>query len=444
MITIVSVMPVVQDQVCKTELTEDHHLSVYKVSNSPNCETDNATAPLIAHETNGLTTEEPYPGFEAQVQQILKDADAIQDEGDRHRLCQLQKMTVTQAKLNRYNRRNKWFLGALLGTAAAMGTLFNLGLSSVNSVSLSTLRQHVREIQNEIPQLREQLSLQGQTLQTIGKSLKGTLVVLNTHSVLLNQTLNSIKQLYSILQNDVAQTQLVTALMSDMLREVSSSIDSLAMGRIPPYLVPISLVQAALSSTSTHSLIPFKPISPTHWEDPSYFISTWTRVHTPEVVAYHDSNPQLYLAPNLSMCTRTKDIHYLCPSKLFLRVNTEGICGLQPMQQDTRCPAEAKPRSQVTDTQAEIVGDKWLVNTPIRTATLTYDKHDTATRVSLPNQNMWIQVPKGAILHLGDLALFHLPSEEYQSEVEITDIFKNHNLTLGPELELRIEEGGGK
>ncbi|KAL1258488.1 hypothetical protein QQF64_009065 [Cirrhinus molitorella] len=157
------------------------------------------------------------------------------------------------------------------------------------------------------------------------------------------------------------------------------------------------------------------------------------------VVAYHDSNPQLCLAPNLRMCTLTKDIHYLCPSKPFLRDGTEGICGLKPMQRDTLCPAEAKPRAQVTETRAEIVGNRWLVNTPIRTATLTYDQHDTATRVSLPNQSMWIQVPKGAILHLGDLALYHLPSEQYQSEVEIPVFFRDYNLTLNPELELSIQ-----
>lgn len=39
------------------------------------------------------------------------------------------------------------------------------------------------------------------------------------------------------------------------------------------------------------------------------------KIHTSEMVAYHDSNEELYLAPNLRMCTLTKDIHYLCPSK---------------------------------------------------------------------------------------------------------------------------------
>ncbi|XDV51914.1 hypothetical protein PO909_020706 [Leuciscus waleckii] len=267
---------------------------------------------------------------------------------------------------------------------------------------------------------------------------------------------------------DELHKHLVTALMSDMLREISSSMDSLAMGRIPPYLIPLSLVQAVLASATT---TPTDPIQ-THlayslgsaiplYVDPAqrevgfllnlpiiessriyrlkdvvnigfWQSNTEFKVRTPEVVAYHDSDPQLYLAPNLHMCTLTKDIHYLCPSKPFLRDNTDGICGLQQLANDARCPADAKPRNQVTETQAEIVGNRWLVNTPARSATLTYDQHDTATRVNLLNQSMWIQVPRGAILHLDDLALYHLPSEEYQAELEIPSFFRDRNFTLDP------------
>ncbi len=92
------------------------------------------------------------------------------------------------------------------------------------------------------------------------------------------------------------------------------------------------------------------------------------------------------------------------------------------MRPDASCPAEATPRSQVEVTQAEIVGNRWLVNTPARTATLTYDQHDTATRISLPNQTLWITVPKGSILHIDELALYHLTDDEYQA--------RNLNLTL--------------
>ncbi|XP_073672415.1 adhesion G protein-coupled receptor E3-like [Paramisgurnus dabryanus] len=148
------------------------------------------------------------------------------------------------SRSQRQTKRPKRFLGALLGAAAAVGTLFNIGVTSVNAVSLATVRRHVNEIQEEIPQLREQLTAQSKSLQTMGKSLKDTVVILNTHSVELKQTVNSLKQIFSVLQVDHAYSQLVTALMSDMLREVSSSVDSLAMGRIPPYLIPLSLNQS--------------------------------------------------------------------------------------------------------------------------------------------------------------------------------------------------------
>ncbi len=150
--------------------------------------------------------------------------------------------------------------------------------------------------------------------------------------------------------------------------------------------------------------------------------NTYVKIHTPEVVAYHDNNEQLSLAPNLKI---------LCPSKPFVRDNTEGICGLESIRPDTSCPAEATPHSQVEVTQAEIIGNQWLVNTPARTATLTYDQQDTATRIILPNQTLWITVPKGSILHIDELA-----------NLEISPFFKQHSFVLDSELEERIKEEG--
>ncbi|KAK2876644.1 hypothetical protein Q8A67_020740 [Cirrhinus molitorella] len=77
-----------KEQVCRTEITKDC-LSVYTVSCQPTCEVNEITAPVAINETNDATVEEPYPGFEAQVQQILKDADAIQDETDLQKLRQI-------------------------------------------------------------------------------------------------------------------------------------------------------------------------------------------------------------------------------------------------------------------------------------------------------------------------------------------------------------------
>ncbi|CAJ1053521.1 uncharacterized protein LOC114468322 isoform X3 [Xyrichtys novacula] len=138
------------------------------------------------------------------------------------------------------------------------------------------------------------------------------------------------------------------------------------------------------------------------------------QIQTPPVVAYHDSNPDLYLAPNLRMCTRTKDIHYLCPSKPFVWDSTNGLCGLTPMVADTKCPTTARHRSQVTVTQAERVGHRWLVNTPTKTAIVNYDQHDTATRISLLDQTMWIEYAGTQIIDLTpvDDVLIDIRSQE--------------------------------
>ncbi len=63
-----------------------------------------------------------------------------------------------------------------------------------------------------------------------------------------------------------------------------------------------------------------------------------SKIHTPEVVAYHDNNEQLYLAPNLKICTLNKDIHFLCLSKPFVLDNTEGICGLESIRPTLAAP----------------------------------------------------------------------------------------------------------
>lgn len=132
------------------------------------------------------------------------------------------------------------------------------------------------------------------------------------------------------------------------------------------------------------------------------------------------------------MRTLTKDIHYLCPSKPFIRDSTDEICGLKPMVVDARCPTTVTPRSQVTS--------RWLVNTPARTAVLTYDQHDTATRITLPDQTLWITVPENAILHIEDLALYHLSPDQYESEM--SEFFSKHTLELDPNTVTQIQYEG--
>ncbi|ROI15630.1 hypothetical protein DPX16_22739 [Anabarilius grahami] len=283
------------------------------------------------------------------------------------------------------------------------------------------------------------------------------------------------KQLFTVFQNDFAQNQLVMALMTDLLREVSFSMDRVAMNRIPQYPMqtvldfatgrPTKTVPAHLANSLGAAILlhvdpkqnevavllnlpsgepdnisrPKDKVNVRWWQ-----CNTHAKKHTSDVVAYHNSNPQLCLAPHFCRCSFTKDFQYFCPNQLFLRNPTEGMGRLQPMTSNTRCPAEAKPRTQVIGTQAEIVGDRLLVHTPTHAATLTYNQHNTATRVSLPNPSKWIQVPLGSILHCCSLAVYCLSGKEDQSEPEIPSPSRNHHHTLDPGLELRIDKGGSQ
>ncbi|CAB1320029.1 unnamed protein product [Coregonus sp. 'balchen'] len=88
------------------------------------------------------------------------------------------------------------------------------------------------------------------------------------------------------------------------------------------------------------------------WRD-----NTHVKIITPPLIAYQEHNPDFYLTPNLLMCTLTKDVHYLCPSKPFVRHNTERLCGLKPITSEERCRAKLTARG-VTTTQVEVVGNQ--------------------------------------------------------------------------------------
>lgn len=92
-------------------------------------------------------------------------------------------------------------------------------------------------------------------MQTLGQSLQETILVVNTHSEAL-KAMQAVDLRHSIVAVDYAHAQLVSLLMSDMIRDFASSVDKLTMSRIPPYLVPLSLVQN-IPTTTTKASPPF-------------------------------------------------------------------------------------------------------------------------------------------------------------------------------------------
>ncbi|XDV14346.1 hypothetical protein PO909_014617 [Leuciscus waleckii] len=256
----------------------------------------------------------------------------------------------------------------------------------LNTANIVTVRRPVAEIQTELPQLKEQLTTQSASLQTIGKTLRGTVVILNTHRVLLNQTVNSRKLLFTIFQNDFDQTQLITALTTDMLWEVSSSNDSLATGIIPLYTVPWSLVQTVLAiATATptdprqihlaYSLGSATPLYvdpeqrevgfllnlPTIESSQAYRLTgivkvrfrernTHIKIRPPDLVAYHDSDTQLYSLPSKEYQTAlellsSKNYNFTLDPELELWSEKKGsqLMNIAPVNTALQAGATAQP-----------------------------------------------------------------------------------------------------
>ncbi len=98
-IAITSILPVSRESVCRSELTDDTHLAVYAVSTQPATESPTRVTIGAQSPSNDLTAEEPYAGFNAQIQQILSEADALHNEVDRQGLKEvLQKYKDSFAK----------------------------------------------------------------------------------------------------------------------------------------------------------------------------------------------------------------------------------------------------------------------------------------------------------------------------------------------------------
>lgn len=113
--------------------------------------------------------------------------------------------------------------------------LGSAGVSSVNAVNIATIKRHVNELKNELPVIQQQLAEQRRQLTLTGKTVKDTVLVLNSHSQEMAHIFREVDTLKTVIEVDFAHVHLITTLLTDMLREIGSSIDTLAIGQIPPY-----------------------------------------------------------------------------------------------------------------------------------------------------------------------------------------------------------------
>lgn len=68
--------------------------------------------------------------------------------------------------------------------------------------------------------------------------------------------MHAINKLTDLVKNDILYVRIVRDLMQDLLREVSSSINTLSGGKIPSYLTPLEMVDNVIKSTTTTNVYP--------------------------------------------------------------------------------------------------------------------------------------------------------------------------------------------
>lgn len=75
---------------------------------------------------------------------------------------------------------------------------------------------------------------------------------------------------------------------------------------------------------------------------------------------------------------------------------------------------------------------------------MSYAHHDTATKLTLPNQTVFLTVPQGATVHIADMILHHLSPDRHDTKIDIMDAFISHNLTIDDTLQQQLLVEGTK
>ena len=370
-------------------------------------------------------------------------------------------------------KRQVFALG--LGIAAAAGSIFNLGWASYNAVNIKTIQANMKVIQEHLPKMRDSINNNAKKIEVVTQGMHKIVTVLNTQSEILNKSISQLLSLKQAVNEEIAFVMAGTSFGNDFLREITSSVECLCLGRVPPFLVTLETIkEIILNGTGQHisteeaHLVFIMGTAITLHVDPEkgelafllsipviqsrYIYSlkevinlgfwhrgTHVRIKTPDYVAFHEEDPNLYVVPNLKMCHRVKEIHYVCPSSPFVDSNVGGLCGIDPMTDDSVCMAEAVNEKMLQEpTISRLIEGQWLVNTAEPYGVLSFLKHGTSTEIKLPNQTFFVSVAKDAVLHIGEMALYHVPNQSEVTRLELSNFFKTHTFSLDTRTEKNV------
>ncbi|XP_030062668.1 uncharacterized protein LOC115472519 [Microcaecilia unicolor] len=376
-------------------------------------------------------------------------------------LAQLEKVMVQPVQPQ--NARSKRFVGIVGGLIfSALGSLFGASMSVANAISVRQLQATIKSLEADLKNVESKLHSQQNQLIAQGKTIADTVTLVNLHTRQIEINTMDLSVLKGAVNEERLFIHPVKDLMQDLFRELDTSVSNLMLGHIPTYLVPSAVIREAFAKITRLPIEPFQIQTAFHlgmalplmldmermeiafllqlpfigpenvyqlkqvlnvgtWHDNLYL-----HVETPQYVAYQQEDPQHYLVPNLDLCQKAKDIHWLCPGKPFLKDSTEALCGLSTEKVQEKCKVQVSKYEDFSETTVAVVDTVWMISTPNMELTVTFLKHDVINRFSLPCNVCLIAVPKYSVVNVGGVSLFYLDTDSVISELEILDVFRGH------------------
>lgn len=376
------------------------------------------------------------------------------------------------------SKRPKRFFGFLIASLVftALGTVVATTTTIVNSVSIKTLQTEMENLKNNIEFLHQEVEAQKANMERLVSVVNNIVVTTDLHSELISRStrLHESHERFKYELLFLKDPIMFHTLM--FLDEVQSGINDLLRGRVPLYFVSREVIRKMLlevgedATDILHINLSFEMgsamplyIDPERMEacfllaipymasknvfQMKYIHNVGTfqdgfhvKIQTPEIVTYQPWEPEELSIPILTECVKFKDHNYQCEGKPFVYDVTRALCGMEYLRHGSEtCEVTFSKTQDNFSVKARLVGNKWLVSTTEKEANIYFKELVQNKKVLIPTPVILVKVPKDTRVVIGDVTLYPVGDETWESEIRVVDAFQGREIPMNPDLKFLLD-----
>lgn len=367
------------------------------------------------------------------------------------------------------HERPKRFIGFLIASIvfATLGMVVSTTTSAVNSISIKTLQAEVGDLRENIEYLYQEIEAQKANMEQLIKVVNNIIVTTNLHSELISRSTDLHKSHKQFKDELLFLRDPIMFHTLMFLDEVQNGINDLLHGRVPLYFVSRDMVKKILSELGEAALEEFHInlsfemgsalplyidsermeicflLSIPYMDNRNIFqmkyihnVGTYQdnfhiRIQTPGMITYQLSEPEVFSVPILSECVKFKDNNFQCEGRPFVYDASQALCGLDYVKYGSeKCMVTISKTHDNTSVQAILIVNKWLVSTMEKEANVYYKELIQNKKILLPTPVVIVQVPKDTKVVIGDITLYPVGNDVWESEILIVDAFQGRDPDL--------------